>query len=183
MANEEHLKILLQRVEVWNQWRESNPEIKPDFSYADLRRANPGRANLSETDFCGRDFPGKDLSSINLGRVNLRYVNLRYANLRYTDISGVIFNGANFRETDLSGRDVTKTDLSGVDFQNANLQTARFINLNPRMRTWKRRFKPLFTQFLKNITLTHWVKSSHLESARHYWLKLHFSNPYRGFKK
>jgi hypothetical protein len=31
VANEEHLAILKQGVEVWNKWREKNPEIKPDL--------------------------------------------------------------------------------------------------------------------------------------------------------
>jgi hypothetical protein len=31
MANPEHLQILQQGVEVWNQWRRHNPDIKPDL--------------------------------------------------------------------------------------------------------------------------------------------------------
>jgi len=29
MANEEHLEILDQGVEVWNKWRKENPDVKP----------------------------------------------------------------------------------------------------------------------------------------------------------
>ncbi len=36
MANPEHLKILKQGVEAWNQWREQNPQTKPDLSGVDL---------------------------------------------------------------------------------------------------------------------------------------------------
>ena len=32
MANQEHLDFLKQGVEVWNQWREENPDIHPDLS-------------------------------------------------------------------------------------------------------------------------------------------------------
>ena len=32
MANEEHLKILKQGVDAWNQWRKENPKIMPDFT-------------------------------------------------------------------------------------------------------------------------------------------------------
>jgi hypothetical protein len=31
MANEEHLALLQQGVEVWNKWRNENFEIKPDL--------------------------------------------------------------------------------------------------------------------------------------------------------
>jgi hypothetical protein len=39
MANPEHLSILKQGVEAWNEWRRAN-YIKPDLSRADLRDAN-----------------------------------------------------------------------------------------------------------------------------------------------
>jgi hypothetical protein len=31
MANPEHLEILKQGVEAWNEWREKNPDIEPDL--------------------------------------------------------------------------------------------------------------------------------------------------------
>ena len=45
MANPEHVEILKKGVEVWNRWREDNPEIEPDLSGEDLEeidlRNNP----------------------------------------------------------------------------------------------------------------------------------------------
>lgn len=41
MANEEHLKIIKQGVEVWNRWREENPA-----SGADLSRLSGGRGDI-----------------------------------------------------------------------------------------------------------------------------------------
>src|SRR2546429_9894236 len=32
MANQEHLDLLKQGVDVWNKWREEHPEIKPDLT-------------------------------------------------------------------------------------------------------------------------------------------------------
>jgi hypothetical protein len=37
MANEEHVKILKQGVNVRNKWREENPDVKPDLSKAKLK--------------------------------------------------------------------------------------------------------------------------------------------------
>ena len=50
MANPEHLEILQQGVEVWNQWRRKNPEIKPDLSHADLSFADLSFAHLRDAD-------------------------------------------------------------------------------------------------------------------------------------
>ena len=52
MANEEHLKILKQGVEVWNRWRGENPETRPDLVDADL----------IGTDFVGMNLRGSDLA-------------------------------------------------------------------------------------------------------------------------
>ena len=49
MANPEHLKILNQGVEAWNEWREENPEARPDLTKADLFKANLSGAELIET--------------------------------------------------------------------------------------------------------------------------------------
>ncbi len=47
MAHQKHLDILKQGVRVWNQWREENPETRPDLMQADLREANLDLANLN----------------------------------------------------------------------------------------------------------------------------------------
>jgi hypothetical protein len=43
MANQEHLDIRKQGVEVWNQWRQEHTDIRPD-----LRDADPRRADLTD---------------------------------------------------------------------------------------------------------------------------------------
>jgi len=37
MANREHLEILKRGVKAWNEWREKNPDVKPDLRGADLK--------------------------------------------------------------------------------------------------------------------------------------------------
>ena len=39
MANPEHLDMLKQGVEPWNQWRHEHPDVRPDLSDAILQRA------------------------------------------------------------------------------------------------------------------------------------------------
>lgn len=67
MANQKHLEILKQGVEVWNEWREEYPQERPDLSEANLDNMN--------------------LSKINLANVNLDKATLRDAHLIEADIS------------------------------------------------------------------------------------------------
>jgi hypothetical protein len=48
LANPEHRAKLREGVEAWNQWREENPETRPDLIKADLRGANLREADLGE---------------------------------------------------------------------------------------------------------------------------------------
>ena len=47
MANEKHVALLRQGVNVWNAWREKEPSIRPDLRGADLRGAILSGAGLS----------------------------------------------------------------------------------------------------------------------------------------
>ncbi|MCD4843761.1 MAG: pentapeptide repeat-containing protein [Methanosarcinales archaeon] len=46
MVNEEHLNILNQGLEVWNEWREQNRQIQTRLKGADLINADMSEANL-----------------------------------------------------------------------------------------------------------------------------------------
>jgi hypothetical protein len=50
MANPEQLAILKLGVEVWNRWREENPEVRPDFCKADLSKVFLGYTIFGNTD-------------------------------------------------------------------------------------------------------------------------------------
>ena len=39
MANEEHVELLKQDVQAWNEWRKNNPEVEVDLRGADLSGA------------------------------------------------------------------------------------------------------------------------------------------------
>jgi hypothetical protein len=70
MANPEQLQILKQGVEVWNQWRDQNRDIRPDLGEADLRGANLRGANL-----LGADLTGANLANAILNDADLRNTN------------------------------------------------------------------------------------------------------------
>ena len=84
MANEEHIALLRQGVNVWNAWREKKPSIRPDLRGANLREANLTEALLT----------GADLRWANLSRADLSGANLSAA-----DLSGTIFGAVDLSET------------------------------------------------------------------------------------
>src|SRR6266700_7175345 len=83
MANQEHVDILMQGVETWNQWRREQPSIQ-----LELNGANLSGANLYGADLRGADLSGTDLSYANLRGGNLSGTDLSYANLSKADLSG-----------------------------------------------------------------------------------------------
>jgi uncharacterized protein YjbI with pentapeptide repeats len=48
MANPEHLALLKQGIRAWNEWRQTNPDIKPNLSEADLSGVNLSGINFSK---------------------------------------------------------------------------------------------------------------------------------------
>src|SRR5689334_19727659 len=87
MANEEHLAILRQGVEAWNEWRKANPDVRPDLTLTNLSEANLFKANLSEADLQNTHLVKADLRGANLTKADLGGVLLREANLSNADLS------------------------------------------------------------------------------------------------
>jgi uncharacterized protein YjbI with pentapeptide repeats len=109
MANPEHLQILQQGVEAWNQWR-SHTNIRPD-----LRRANLRRADLR-----GADLRGADLSEAIFYRTNLTGAHLSRADLTGADLTRAFLTEANLSGADLTGATLTMAYLETV-FGDTNL--------------------------------------------------------------
>ena len=126
-----HLRILEEGVDVWNQWREDNPEIRPTLAYfrTELIGANLMGVNFSRTDLSFSNLSEANLESANLTDAhleltqlvdaNLSLANLTEANLKYTDFAGARLNGANltdarFLEVNFTDADLSGANLSGV---------------------------------------------------------------------
>src|SRR5262245_42118240 len=61
MANEEHLRILRSGVEAWNEWRQSNVDVRPDLIRADLCHAQLKGADLNRANLSGANMAGTNL--------------------------------------------------------------------------------------------------------------------------
>ncbi|MBD2472677.1 pentapeptide repeat-containing protein [Nostoc sp. FACHB-145] len=153
MVNDLHYALLMEGVQLWNEWRLNNLEITPDLSEADLSgavlteidftRTNLSNVNLSEAFlvralFTGADLPGAnlsnallsgaDLSNVNLSNALLSEADLSRASLIEADLSGANFIKAKLYETDLSRADFNRTDFTGADFTNAYLCSTDFTD-------------------------------------------------------
>jgi uncharacterized protein YjbI with pentapeptide repeats len=124
MANEEHLKILEQGVEVWNQWRKENVGIQPDLSGADLREADLSDALFYKTDFTYAKLVGANFSRAHLGDAKLYWADLRDANLSGAYLGGVKLCGADLRDANLSRARLKMADLTEANLSSANLSRA-----------------------------------------------------------
>ena len=89
MANYEHLEILKQGVEKWNQWREENQEIMPELYGANLRYANLRDADLSNANLFGADLRAAFLSGADLSLAHLW--GTAFANVDLSQTKGLEF--------------------------------------------------------------------------------------------
>ena len=125
MANEEQLAILKQGVEVWNKWRNENPDVVINF-----RNFQSQENLLRESVLQVRVLKGANLASANLFEVNFKGADLRDANLREADLRGANLQGANLHLADLRGLNLNGADLSKVDLRNTNLLGAQLLGTN-----------------------------------------------------
>lgn len=116
MANPEHLEILEQGVEAWNEWRDKNGSVSPDLSGANLIEANLRGAHLQSADLIEARFIEADL----VGTV-LCKANLSNADLSDADLSGANLDTAILIQANLYGTTFAETNLSEANLAGATL--------------------------------------------------------------
>lgn len=121
MANPEHLEILEQGVEVWNDWRKNSREISPDLTHANLMGVDLTGADLTYADLSHADLTDAVLIGVHLILAHLHQATLISANLNGAKVRGANFTGANLHRAHCNG-----TDLQGANLQDANLSEVDF---------------------------------------------------------
>jgi hypothetical protein len=124
MADEEHVKRLRQGVDAWNQWRKDTPNVIPDLSGANLRKATLNGANLRGANLIRATLRAAHLTRSDLSEANLSEANLNGANLIRANVIRANLNGALFLRADLRGARLIFADLSEAHLGNANLRRA-----------------------------------------------------------
>lgn len=106
VADQEQLEILRQGVEVWNKWREENPDVGIDLNWADLS--------------------GADLSSATLWEASLIETNLTRSVLTNFKIYGISARNLKLEGVEQSNLVITRHDEPTVTVD--NLEVAQLMN-------------------------------------------------------
>ena len=122
MACEEHVALLKQGVDVWNDWRGTNPDIRPYL----------GGANFSDADLRVVNLSGSDLQNAQLGNARLNGGNFRSANLRGASLANAECIDADFVHADLNSANLNNAAFGRAHFREANLENANLCGVNLR---------------------------------------------------
>jgi uncharacterized protein YjbI with pentapeptide repeats len=133
LANKQQRTILLQGVEIWNEWREQNHDKQIDLEGINLSKANLKNINLSHTKLEGADLSfaqleGADFTHANLRGANLSHAQLKKANFAFAHLEQTIMLFANMRGTDLRGANLHYASLEDANLQNADLSHTHLEN-------------------------------------------------------
>ena len=103
MANQQHIKWLLEGVETWNKRRERE-DFVPDLSGVDISKKFQEAGKLDSND-----------------QMPLAGINFRKAKLTDAKLSCAVLIDADFSEADLSNANLTKATVTGADFVSTKL--------------------------------------------------------------
>jgi len=130
MAKKEHLEILKRGVEVWNKWREENPDVHPDLCGADLNGAELEEADLSGTWLNDVKLSQANLSQANLAGAQLYGANMSGPNLIRSDMGDNYLERANLKEADLEGANLQRAILIETNLEEANLKGCQIYGIS-----------------------------------------------------
>ena len=119
MANQEHLDILNQGVEVWNQWRKDHRLTIPDLSRANLTGYKLSGADLGGVNFLLAILDDADLRGAYFNNADLTEASLRRADLSRAFLSFATFYLTYLEEANLEGAIIGSTIFVGVDLSQA----------------------------------------------------------------
>ena len=120
MANQQHIRWLLEGVEAWNRRRQVEG-FSADLSDEDIvARLRNSRLTSSEGTIL--------LDNLNLSYANLRGCNFSDASLDRADLSHSMIDGSNFSGTGLNSANLKETFLRDSCFCGANLLNADFTD-------------------------------------------------------
>jgi uncharacterized protein YjbI with pentapeptide repeats len=145
MADSDLLEVLAQGVPAWNRWMDEHPDIRPNFSGAELQGVALKEINLSGADLSGADLSDADLTAADLHDSDLSNAIFKGAKLidadfsrsfgPVVDFSRAVLRGASFGESKFAGMICDDAELTSADgewslFPNASFKGARLNKAN-----------------------------------------------------
>lgn len=125
MANPKQVALLKQGVEVWNSWREQNPEAVVDLVGADLGSMVLEGIHLADADLAGANLSCACMAHANLVRARLQRANLAHAVLAYANLAHAYLEKANLAFANLEDAMLPFAHLEDANLSAANLRGAR----------------------------------------------------------
>jgi len=125
VADPKQIEILSSGADMWNVWREQNPEVvEPDLSQ-EAPYFGPCESLLvtrrPQINLMGSTHAG--LSGVNLYRAKMRWTAFYYA-----DFTNATFAGGDLSEATIIESNLSQANLNGVNLTNANLQRSKFVS-------------------------------------------------------
>jgi TIR domain-containing protein/pentapeptide repeat protein len=115
-----HLTILQQGIQAWNQWRQEHPDTRPELAGAQLSGVNLQGVNLQGANLSRANLSMADLSNADLGGADLRWANMTGANLQGANLSKASLTNARLIDTTLTNTQLRNSDLRGALFDNTS---------------------------------------------------------------
>lgn len=115
MANEEQLAIVNRGAEVWNEWRNKNPNISIDLDGAMLIEMDLAHIDLQNASLVSAELDVADLRNADLKGATLVAADLGLADLSAADLSGAILDGAYLYGANLCGAILNKADFTEAE--------------------------------------------------------------------
>ena len=125
MPNQLHVEILSYGAEIWNTWRNEDPNMVIELDQLDLSKlVSPGAVGnfiitnpFDDIDLSGANLIGSNLQGISLINADLRGADLIGANLLGASLHGANLSNANLNGAKLSGAYLLGAKLIGADLQ------------------------------------------------------------------
>ena len=122
MAISEHVEIFKKGSQVWNTWRDENPNLSPDLSDIDFEKDVHTHKEMYDMP----EFTGYNLSHMNLNRITARnsyFINCFFAGstLNFSDICFSFFQNCSFEEASLAVSKIGSAEFHECDFTNTDL--------------------------------------------------------------
>lgn len=121
MADQTHLDLLDEGVEVWNRWRKDEPSATPDLRGAQLSGRKLRGIDLSRGEWRA------NLIDAQLNHADLTDANLREASLNLAQLEGATLVRADLRYAEFLDGTLQFADLSGADCRDANISCAKLV--------------------------------------------------------
>ena len=136
MANQQHIKWLLEGAGAWNERREAD-DFQPDFSGAHMhddflatKRSNPAQQASRPIQLLGVNLRSANFANAILGHAVLINADLQDANCSAAYLYGANLSGSRLNNADFTGADLAYANLTGAALQGTNLSRADLTGID-----------------------------------------------------